>query len=229
MSITLTTDGTGDFSLHGYDNTGVDTSECFTDAKTAMEADSWSNDTYALMQAGHYTYAEFEGIGHLEKDPATFHLQKVASGHLNKDLGERLGAARCIALADRCHVSDGDIGTSVTSVKVNFSATVSGMSTIPGYTAQFWFKTTNTTLPDDDWGWMTGSSKSLGFSTSVAATDITFSGVSLTLDHYFWCLYKLSTYAYPTYTYSGATPSGSYYTKTILVHFGLSNTYVINP
>jgi hypothetical protein len=104
------------------------------------------------------------------------------------------------------------------------------MSTVPGYTAQFWFKNTAANSPDDDWGWMSGSpNKSLAFSTSVTSQEITFTGLSFTLSHYFWCLYKLSAYNYPTYNYSGATPVSSYYTKTIQASFGLTNTYVINP
>lgn len=235
MAITLTTDEVaGDQSLHGFGTGESTTSANFTEAKNNMEADSWTSDSYALMQAGFYVYGYWRGIGHLMQDVSTGHIRnKSATGHLLRDGDEAAGECRCIAILDRAPVAVSDQGTAVTSIKFKFSALVQYVSSVPvgGYKAQIYFKTTDSDSPDGGWGWLDYAPyKDVVFSKTTAATDITLSGITgFTLASQFYCCYKLSSYSFPTYDDQNLTKVGAYYTKDIKVTFGLDNTYYINP
>lgn len=238
MGITLNADPvSGDWSLFGYATGSPDYFETYqtpdatyTAAREAMEADSWSKDSYALGQAGIEWSELFDSHGHLVRK-SNGHLLRKSNGHLVRQSHDSVGwRYLCTALADAYNTTAYE-GTTVTSLRFTASTTLNNVTNTPGggtWAAIICFRTTDIALPSQQWSWLSGSPYTgISWSSTTSATDYTVTGLSITLGKWFWMVYGLADYTTRP-TLSDQYSSGLHWSYGY-VQVGLTNTITLNP
>jgi hypothetical protein len=185
----------------------------FASAKAAMEADSWSNDVYAISSVEQSTQQIASGgNGHLTYNIRSGRLLYNANGHLmyNPNADYRT-ICRCSCLADSYDTS-AHAGETCSQIRLYIVC--------PGAFAGnygFTFNTSSSETPNSAWSWVT-SGRQTFYSSSPYTGYVTFS-TSITLDNWLWVITSFDPYDDPTVP----SPPGltGYY-------FGASNTIRIN-
>jgi len=185
----------------------------FATAKAAMEADTWSNDVYAISSVEQASSKIASGNnGHLLYNIRSGRLLYNANGHLvynpNADYTTK---CQCSALADSYDTSAHN-GTSCTQIRLYVGIPV----TYAGYYG-FTFKTTSSETPDSSWSWVT-SGRQTHYTAQPYTGYLTFY-TSFTLDDWLWVITSFDDYSDPTVP---SPPGATRY------HFGASNDIVVN-